>query len=98
MNRHLPVAYTTRATRVADGQLVTVKVMNETLSDGMMKLQLHVFDTKPNNHSIQVLDMFEDIRAEYGEWRVVILPFMRPIPSSSFRRVRDVVEFVNQVL
>ncbi len=99
---------TTRATRAHDGQLVVVQVVGEQVSGVIEKLHTLEFDLQHYNRCIPILDMFQDPDFDSGaaagqrpnrdqKW-IVVIPFLRSVPSSDLRHIRYVVNLVNQVL
>lgn len=102
--------HTARATRACDGKLVVVQALGNQVS-GLGSLtkvinKLHTTELKwqPYNRCVPILDMFlepQSLDSKAGQanerW-IVVVPFLRPIPSSTMKCVEDVVTFVNQVL
>ena len=50
----------------------------------------------PKNHCVSVLDHFED--TDDPSMSYMVMPFLRPIDHPAFETVRDVVDFVDQML
>ena len=50
----------------------------------------------PQNHSIPILDVFED--DEDKKISYLVMPFLRLMDDPPFSHINDVVEFVDQVL
>ena len=86
------------ATRISDGKLVTIKCLE---TDGLeiriaIMLGTPPLSEDPNNHSVPVLDTFEDETNAGVSY--IVMPLLRNFDSPPFESVEDVLEFSEQVL
>lgn len=86
------------ATRISDGRLVCIK----RVARQGQELELTRYFSSPElradprNHSIPILDSFDDDVDERLSY--IVMPFYRPMTDPPFDLVNDIVEFADQVL
>ena len=86
------------ATRIIDGKLVTIKCLP---TDGLeiriaLMLGTPPLSEDPSNHSVPILDTFED--ETNAEVSYIVMPLLRNFDNPPFESVEDVLEFGEQVL
>lgn len=86
------------ATRISDKSLVYIKRV-PTCSEELRIALLLSSEARlqdPRNHSVRILDYFED-ELERG-MSFMVMPFLHPINQPAFETVDNVVDFVDQIL
>ena len=86
------------ATRISDGKLVTIKCL---LTDGLeiriaLMLGTPPLSEDPINHSVPILDTFEDLTNPNVSY--IVMPLLRDFDDPPFESVEDVFEFGEQLL
>ncbi|KZT13120.1 uncharacterized protein LAESUDRAFT_690312 [Laetiporus sulphureus 93-53] len=95
----LPVReYLTDATRIADGMLVYIKLVKTGDNESRIATMLSdpSFRDDPDNHSVPILDTFQDAKDKSISY--LVMPFLRLIDEPPFALVGEVVDFVDQIL
>ncbi|KAF9818792.1 hypothetical protein IEO21_02572 [Rhodonia placenta] len=86
------------ATRISDGELVYIKRVgtgdNESKIAAMLSTETLRRD--PRNHSVPILDIFQDSDDQAISY--MVMPFLRLTDRPEFEIVEDVVNFVDQML
>ena len=86
------------ATRIADGKLVSVKIVRS----GGLEVQIasilrtSPLDDDPTNHCVPILDIFQDDKDVTATY--MVMPFLRDYDNPRFERVEDVLDFGEQLL
>jgi len=83
------------ATRISDGKLVYIKQVRTDDLESRIALTLSNIDD-PANHSVPILDTFED--PDNTSISYLVMPFLRLTDSPLFGRVEEVLDFVGQLL
>lgn len=86
------------ATRISDGKLVVIKCLP---TDGLeiriaLMLGTPPLSEDPTNHSVPVIDTFED--ATNPNVSYIVMPLLRDFDDPPFESVEDVLEFGEQLL
>jgi hypothetical protein len=83
------------ATRMSDGRLVYIKEVQTGDSESSMALILRAIDD-PANHSVPILDTFEDPVDKSISY--LVMPFLRLSDDPPFEVVEEVLDFADQIL
>ncbi|KAH9962898.1 kinase-like domain-containing protein [Russula dissimulans] len=83
------------ATRISDGKLVYIKQVQKGDLESCIALALSAIND-PTNHSVPILDTFEDSDNKLISY--IVMPFLRLIDDPPFDRVEEVLDFVDQLL
>jgi hypothetical protein len=83
------------ATRTSDGKLVYIKEVQTGDSESSMALILGAIDD-PANHSVPILDTFEDPVDKSISY--LVMPFLRLADDPPFEAVEEVLDFADQIL
>ncbi|KAI0049901.1 hypothetical protein FA95DRAFT_1581433 [Auriscalpium vulgare] len=86
------------ATRISDGELVYIKNMDTECQEYTINLLLGSsgLQKDPRNHSVPILDVFQD--AEDPSISFVVMPYLRPPHDPKFQFIGEVLDFGEQVL
>ena len=86
------------ATRMSDGTMVYIKRVKTGDDESRIATMLWSEDLRRNpwNHSVPVLDLFQD--DDDPSISYLIMPFLRLIDRPPFDLVEEVVDFVDQIL
>ena len=86
------------AIRISDNKRVYIKRLPTDSEELKIALLLgsETAIKDPKNHSVAVFDHFEDPNDPSTSY--MVMPFLRPINDPPFETVRDVVDFVDQML
>ena len=83
------------ATRISDGKLVYIKEVRTGDLGSSLALMLSAIDD-PTNHSVPILDTFEDSVNKSISY--LVMPFLRLTDNPRFEVVEDVLDFMDQIL
>jgi serine/threonine protein kinase len=83
------------ATRISDGKLVYIKEVRTRDLESSIALMLSAIDN-PANHSVPILDTFEDPLDKSISY--LVMPFLRLTDSPPFEVVEEVLDFADQIL
>jgi len=83
------------ATRMSDDKLVYIKEVETGDSESSIALKLGAIDD-PANHSVPILDTFEDPVDKSISY--LVMPFLRLADDPPFEVVEEVFDFVDQIL
>ena len=83
------------ATRISDGKLVYIKEVRTGDLESSIALMLSAIDD-PANHSVPILDTFEDSVNKSISY--LVMPFLRLTDDPPFEVVEEVMGFVDQIL
>ena len=83
------------ATRISDGKLVYIKEVRTADLESSIALMLSAIDD-PANHSVPILDTFED--AVNKSISYLVMPFLRLTDDPRFEVVEEVLDFADQIL
>ena len=83
------------ATRISDGKLVYIKEVQTGDLESSIALMLSAIDD-PANHSVPILDTFEDSVNKSISY--LVMPFLRSTDSPRFEVVEEVLDFADQIL
>ena len=82
--------------RISDGKLVYVnEVRTGDLESSLALMLLGAIDA-PTNHSVPILDTFEDSVNKSISY--IVMPFLRLTDDPQFEVVEEVLDFVDQIL
>ena len=80
---------------MTDGKLVYIKEVQTGDSESSMALMLSAIDD-PTNHSVPILDTFEDPVDKSISY--LVMPFLRLTDDPPFEVVEEVLDFADQIL
>jgi len=80
---------------MSDGELVYIKQVRRGDLESRIALALSAIDD-PANHSVPILDTFEDPDKESISY--IVMPFLRLTDNPPFGRIEEVLDFVDQLL
>ena len=80
---------------MSDGKLVYIKEVQTGDSESSMALRLSTIDD-PANHSVPILDTFEDPADKSTSY--LVMPFLRLADDPPFEIVEEVLDFADQIL
>jgi len=83
------------ATRMSDGKLVYIKEVQTGDIESSIALMLSAIDD-PANHSVPILDTFEDSIDKSTSY--LVMPFLRLVDDPRFEVVEEVLDFADQIL
>ena len=83
------------ATRISDGKLVYIKEVRTGDLESYIALTISAIDD-PANHSVPILDTFEDSVNKSISY--LVMPFLRLTDNPRFEVVEDVLDFADQIL
>ncbi|KZT13122.1 uncharacterized protein LAESUDRAFT_639482 [Laetiporus sulphureus 93-53] len=86
------------ATRMSDGMLVYIKRVRtgDTESRIATMLSSPPLSEDPENHSVPILELFQDADDESISY--MVMPFLRLIDEPPFALIEEIMEFVDQIL
>lgn len=93
-----PRPHSVDATHESTGKLVYIKEVSSD-SEGCRIAQLLMqaeWSGDPRNHCVPVKDVFKDPQDESISY--IVMPFLRPMDSPPFECVKEIVDFVDQIL
>ena len=80
---------------MSDGKLVYIKEVRTDDLESSIALMLSAIDD-PANHSVTILDTFEDSVNKSRSY--LVMPFLRLTDNPRFEAVEDVLDFADQIL
>ncbi|KAI0056213.1 hypothetical protein BV25DRAFT_1832438 [Artomyces pyxidatus] len=86
------------ATRMADGKRLYIKRVRTGDAESSIACMLRAgaLCGDPRNHSVPILEVFED--ANYAGYSFMVMPFQREMDRPPFASVGEIVDFVDQML
>lgn len=98
LNPSQPVPGVVDATRVSDGRMVFIKCVRthgQELTISSL-LSSPILADDPRNHSVPLLDAFEDDADPTLSY--IVMPFLLRVNEPAFESVDDIVDFVDQII
>lgn len=97
-HRFQPILNLMDARRLSDNQLICIKRVLTASHEISIACHLSRDEVRsdPRNHSVPILDTFQD--DEDDRISYLVMPFLRPMDNPPFEVVQDVADFVDQIL